>query len=300
MFGCKDGVCRLKSSPLATSGDGRPLEIEEFANKLWVHPTSRALVTRLVATPITPNQISLLSVLAAAGAGASFVWLPRVVGALSGLACLFAWHVLDGADGDLARRTNRASASGELIDGLCDHASQALIYIALAVVLQRTAGPWAWPLVVLAALSHTVQANAYETGRKTYRRWVYGAVWMRQRPDFSFSPAGIANRLYLAASSLFSPGEDSVEIAMACAGPSSSIARKTYRSAQVDLVKRSGLLGSTSRSIALVTSLLAGSPLWFLLYEVVALNLALMIFVLWRRRANRELVIVLGGLGAEL
>ena len=81
-----------------------------------------------------------------------------------------------------------------------------LIYIALAIVLQRTMGGWAYGASALAAAaSHTVQANAYESGRKTYRRWVYGAAWMRQRPDFSRSWAGLANRAYLGAANVFSP-----------------------------------------------------------------------------------------------
>ena len=260
-------------------------------------------MTRLIPTPVTPNQISLISVLAGAAAGASFVWLPRVPGALLGLACLFVWHVLDGADGDLARRTGRASASGELIDGLCDHASQILVYIALGLVLHRTLGSWAYAIAFAAALSHTIQANAYETGRKTYRHWVYGAPWMRQRPDFSRSWAGLANRAYLGAANAFSPGENQVEAAMAGAARDAATlgaARTLYRAKQVTLVKQSGLLGSTGRSLAVVASVLVGSPLWYFLYEIVVLNVALVVFVAWRRRANIEVVRALGGLGAEL
>ncbi len=253
---------------------------------------------------MTPNQISLISILAAALAGASFIWLPRVEGAFVGLAWLFVWHVLDGADGDLARRTGRASASGELVDGLCDHVSQILIYIALGIVLGRAIGGWAAAIAFAAALSHTVQANAYETGRKTYRHWVYGAAWMRQRPDFSRSWAGLANRAYLGAANAFSPGENEIEAAMARLGARGAAtldtARQLYRARQVALVKRSGLLGSTGRSFAVVASLLVGSPLWFFLYEIVVLNLALLVFVIWRGRANLAVARSLGGLGAEL
>jgi phosphatidylglycerophosphate synthase len=261
-------------------------------------------VTRLIHTGVTPNQLSLVSIFAAAAAGASFLWLPRIPGALTGLGWLFVWHVLDGADGDLARRTGRASATGELIDGLCDHASQILIYIALGIVLGREIGAWAAAIAFAAALSHTIQANAYETGRKTYRHWVYGAAWMRQRPDFSRSWAGLANRAYLGASRAFSPREDDLEaeMARACARDAATLdaARQLYRTKQVALVKRSGLLGSTGRSFAMVASLLVGSPLWFFLYEIVVLNLALLVFVLWRHRANLEVTHSLSRLGAEL
>ena len=163
---------------------------------------------------------------------------------------------------------------------------------------------WAWPLATVSALSHTFQANAYEAGRKTYRHWVYGTPWMRQRPDTSKSLAGFANRLYLGAAAVFSPGEDEVSGAMgqfmADSGGALSQARQTYREIEVRLVKTSGLLGSTGRSLAAAASLLVGTPLWFFLYEIVVLNAATALFVEWRRRANIEVVGALSRLGAEL
>lgn len=283
---------------------GRPPEIEELANRLWVHPASRALVDRLVLTKVTPNQISFASVAGAMAASVCFVSLPPLWGATMGGAALFLWHVLDGADGDLARRTGRATASGELVDGICDHTSQALIYVSLAMVLQRSMGWWAWPVALASALSHAVQANAYEAGRKTYRHWVYGAPWMRQRPDTSRSFAGRLNILYLGAASIFSPGERLVdqvmENALARGGETSHEARKQYKAIQVGLVKRSGLLGSTGRSLAVICSLCAGTPLWLFLYEIFVLNGAMAFFVAWRRRANIKVFNTLGGLGAEL
>ncbi len=269
---------------------------------MWVHPVSRALVDRLVRTSVTPNQISVSSVFAAAAAGLSFVVLPPILGPVVGLAALFVWHVLDGADGDLARRTGRATAAGELIDGVCDHTSQVLIYISLGIVLQRALGAWAWPVTVTAGLSHAVQANAYEAGRKTYRHWVYGADWMRQRPDSSRSLTGLANWIYLGGASFFSPNEALVEAAMErwSTPEAKDRARAIYRRMEVCGVKRSGLLGATGRSLAMAASLLAGSPLWFFLYEIVFLNAALLVLIEWRGRTNLKVSEALGSLGAEL
>ena len=39
--------------------------------------------------------------------------------------------------------------------------------------------------------------------------------------------------------------------------------------------------------------MLAGGPLWFFLYEIVVLNLALAVVVIWRGRRNRELAAML-------
>lgn len=279
-------------SPASQAVPGRPIEVEDTTNLYLVHPVSRALVDRLVNTPVTPNQVSVASVFLGA-AGAYCYWaVAWPWGPLAALAFLFAWHVFDGADGDLARRTGRASVSGELVDGVCDHISQALVYVAFAAILQRSLGGWAWGIAALASVCHFVQANIYETGRKSYRHWVYGAAWMRQ----GFSGANALQRLlsglYMGVSRLASPGEGRIEAAMNRTGggaPTAS-ARVAYREVFVPLVKTSGVLGGNARTLAGFFSLLAGSPLWFFLFEIVVLDLALIALTLLRVRRNKDLL----------
>jgi phosphatidylglycerophosphate synthase len=282
---------------------GRPREIEAWTNVRLVHPVSRAVVDVLLATPVTPNQVSLASVACAAAAAACYLSLAWPWAAFAGLACQFAWHVLDGADGDLARRSGRASPLGELIDGICDHLSQVLIYVALVFVLQRDGwGSWAsWGVASIAGASHFIQANAYETGRKTYRRWVYGADWMRQTSTAAAgqrAPQRALAGLYMLISDLAAPGEARIETAM---GPfltgdaaSTSRVRGLYRDLYASLVKASGLLDSNTRTIALFASILAGSPLWFFLFEITVQNVALIWLRRERRRRDDQLISALG------
>jgi phosphatidylglycerophosphate synthase len=280
----------IASGEGGATAPGRPREIETASNLYLVHPASRALVNLLVRTPITPNQVSMSSVVAAGAAALAFVKLANPWSAILGLAGQFVWHVLDGADGDLARRTGRASPVGELVDGVCDHISQALIYVAFGVILQASLGAWAWMAAAGAGLSHFLQANAYETGRKTYRRWVYGATWMRQTGSGVSGPGAALGGLYLTVSNLLSPGESAVERAMderiAAGEASAGRARALYRERLAPLVKRSGLLGANMRSLAAASSILVGHPLWFFLFELTVLNLALVVFTLLRARAN--------------
>ena len=280
-------------SPPPLVAPGRPTEIEEATNRRLVHPLSRALVDRLIHTSATPNQVSVSSVFAAVAAAFCYLDLSWPWGPFAGVACQVLWHVLDGADGDLARRTGRASVFGELVDGICDHVSQAVLYVAFAMILQRSLGAWAWGIAAAAALSHFIQANAYETGRKTYRRWVYGATWMRQNLQRSSLPQRALGGLYMAVSNLVSPGEAALEAAMApllaAGGPRADFARRLYRDRQAPIVKRGGMLGGNSRTIAAFLSMLAGSPLWFFLFEIVVLNLGLVMLIIWRGRCNREL-----------
>jgi len=288
-------------SAASAAAPGRPREIEEASNRYLIHPVSRALVDRLIRTPVTPNQVSVASVFVAGAGALSYVAMARPWGALIGLGLFFAWHVLDGADGDLARRSGRASTAGELIDGICDHVSQGLLYVALAVLLARSLGGWAWAIAAAAAACHFVQANAYETGRKTYRRWVYGATWMRQNPD-SLARTGALRSLlggtYLWVSTLANPGEAEIETAMAppLAGDAASAdaARTLYRRLYAPLVKASAVLGGNIRTLAAFLAVLAGAPAWFFIFEIVVLNLALAALVVWRRRLDRALLAGLG------
>ncbi|MGH7022148.1 MAG: CDP-alcohol phosphatidyltransferase family protein [Caulobacteraceae bacterium] len=274
------------ASAQAVAAPGRPSEIEAPSNLYLVHPVSRALVDRLARTAVTPNQVSAASVLAAGAAATSYVALPWPLNAFAGLAFQFLWHVLDGADGDLARRTGRASPLGELVDGVCDHVSQGLIYIAFALMAQRALGGWAWGVAAAAAASHFLQANAYETGRKTYRRYVYGAAWMRQAGPSG--PGAALARLYLAVSGLVSPGETAAERALEAvpADPRATLYRAAFR----PLIKTSGILDSNTRTLAAFLAVLIARPLWFFLFELTALNLALVGLALWRARVNAALV----------
>jgi phosphatidylglycerophosphate synthase len=278
---------------MAAPAPGRPLEIEEWSNRRLVHPLSRLLVDRLEPTPVTPNQVSVMGAVMAACSGLAY-WLGAwPAGAFAGLAFGLAWHVFDGADGQLARRTGRASPNGELVDGICDHAGQLALYLCLALALSRQVGAWAFALALGAGLSRAAQANAYETCRRNYRRWVYGAGWIRQTLGAVDSKAGAGlARLYLAVSETVSADDRALEAAMAEAtsGPKADAARALYRAEMQPVVKRAGLLSANWRTLAVFLSLLGGSPLWYLLWELVVLNLALVALPMAERRAGRRVI----------
>jgi phosphatidylglycerophosphate synthase len=280
-------------SDVPTAAPGRPREIEPLGNLWVIHPAARAVVDVLARTRVTPNQVSMVSVVAAALAALAYWRSPWPWNAALGFSGQVVWHILDGADGDLARRTHRASPLGELIDGVCDHVSQALIYIAFALILLPDLGASAWIWAAAAALSHFLQANAYETGRKTYRQWVYGAGWMRQTGSGAGGVGAALGGLYLWVSALMAPGEDRLEQAAKLRSAESEdgaqAVRQGYREIFTPLVKWSGLLGSNPRTAAAALSILAGFPLWFFLFEISVLNAILVLVTIGRARANRRL-----------
>lgn len=107
-----EGERRLLAS-VRKSTDG---PVARYLNR----PISTALSRQLVKTPITPNQVSVATLvvsLISAGLAAVGGYVPWL---LSGI--LFqAASILDGTDGEVAKLTFRTSVRGEWIDTVCDN-----------------------------------------------------------------------------------------------------------------------------------------------------------------------------------
>jgi hypothetical protein len=157
-------------------------------------------------------------------------------------------------------------------------------------------------LAFSAGLSRAVQASAYEGCRRNYRRWVYGARWIRQTLAVADPEAesplqrfkvkrGLA---YVVISRLVSADDRALEAAMERAtdagGEAAASARRLYRQSMLPVVKRASVLSANYRSLAAFLSVLAGVPVAFLLYELVALNAALVLLGAAEARANRGLI----------
>jgi phosphatidylglycerophosphate synthase len=296
-----DQLTSLRAQP--SPSQGRPREIEEALNFHVVHPMSRALATALIPTGVTPNAVSVMGVVMMALACACYLGLPWPWAALAGFVFHIAWHVFDGADGDLARRTGRSSTNGEIVDGVCDHLSHLILYLTLGWLVSRQLGAWGWAVTVVSAASRALHASAYETARRNYRRWVHGVGWLRQnlgaaeagaRPGLWGRLSTGLGRVYLGMSRLVSADDQQVEAAMArvvaAGGPRAEAARKAYAGRQRPLVKLASALSTNWETVGVFLSLLAGSALYFLVFQAVALNLVMAAVVLAARR-NYALII---------
>jgi phosphatidylglycerophosphate synthase len=277
----------------AAPSRARPLEIEEPLNSRVIHPLSRRLVTLLIPTGITPNAVSVLGVAAAAAAAAAYALPLWPVSAVLGLVLHLSWHVLDGADGDLARRTGRSSPSGEVVDGICDYLAHIVVYGVLAWLATDMIGFWAWIMATAAGISRAVQANHYESARRTYLWWLYDVAWIRQTMGAGSGGGlrGALARIYLAVSGVVSAEDREMERLhdLAIASPQAAEARALYGRAHRPLVKFASWLGALHETQAIFVAMLAGSPVIFFVYELVVLNGVLVWSVLAQRRCNAGL-----------
>jgi phosphatidylglycerophosphate synthase len=291
-----------KSEQRAQTRPQRPRELQDPFNHYFYHPLAWQLAKRLAHTPITPNMVSVFGGSMVAAAGFAYVGLAWPLGAVLGMALHMGWHVLDGADGDLARLTGRSSPIGEMVDGLCDYLSHIVLYFLLGWMLWQGTGYFAgwnavW-LILIAGLSHAIQANHAEVQKRQYQYWVYGTPWLRMshRGSDSATSRSWAGKLvsaYIGVASGMTPHALKVDAAVAAAaGDQAQLTAiaKTVRAESPLLLFMIKLLGPNPRAVLLGLSMvLTATPIWYLLYQALALNILLAISVRMHNAAARRI-----------
>lgn len=133
------------------------------------------LVRVLQSWNVSPNTLSIASLGFAALAGACYlVSAGRLPVLVAALACVFLNALLDGADGQLARRTNRASRYGDFLDHAIDRYADVFIIggACLGGYVEPAMGIVVLTGVLLASYMGT-QAQAVGVGR------IYGGIMGR-------------------------------------------------------------------------------------------------------------------------
>lgn len=284
-----------------------PREMEDWLNFHVYHPLANRLADLLALTPVTPNMVSFAGWLLIVAAAFIYTGLSWPVSVLLAWPLHLLWHVFDGADGALARRTGKSSPFGELVDGVCDYTGHIILYVALAAFLDDWIGGWAWGVAALSGLSRIFQSNHSETQRRTYLWRVYGVPWLKnafaaqdkrleRRSLFTaiFEPLG---RLYVGIAAVSNPLSERIDALVArTEGHPEERERisRVCRVAQRTPLKLQTFLGPNIRTVVLGVSMALGSPLWFFLFEVVPLNLLLLWSKRLQRRADLNVVARLG------
>ncbi|HWA77845.1 MAG TPA: CDP-alcohol phosphatidyltransferase family protein [Polyangiaceae bacterium] len=141
----------------------KPLSVEEPID-VWVHrPLAYLLARAAYPTPISPNLITLCSiVLGLFAAYCMFEPFPRHL-QVAGLA-LFSSAVFDCADGQLARLRGSSSAFGRMLDGVADLiVSTATVAGGTYVVWQHFREPWWHGVIALVMCIVTIVTGSTHT-----------------------------------------------------------------------------------------------------------------------------------------
>jgi len=276
----------------------RESEIEEITNLYVIHPVSNFLTPRFARLGITPNAVSLAGMGFGILAGFAYHRYRDPRWALVGFLLMIAWHVMDGADGQLARLTNAQSELGKILDGICDYVTFIAVYSALAASLSRDLGGWAWLLAAVAGLSHAVQSAAYEAQRQEYSFWGLGkksAKLAMPRPAGGApGPMARLHRLYVGAQLLVSgPAiqfRDRLAQALETAGPDgAAVIRARYRDIFAPAIRHWSILSANYRTIGIFIGAAIGRPDYYFIFEIFGFSVILALLLAYQRTRYRLL-----------
>jgi phosphatidylglycerophosphate synthase len=290
----------------------RTREIEEITNLYLIHPLAGRLVPLFARLRITPNVVSITGMLF--GILAAFAYYRACYGygdlrfAITGFLLMVAWHVMDGADGQLARFTRSYSYFGKVLDGISDNVTFLAVYTALAIALSRKDGGWVYALVALSAVCHAIQSASYEAQRQEYEylgkgkkpqeppprnsserdgdgppviRWLFDFLHRLFYTGLSFPTAGITRKF-----------RETMAEALQREPGRAALIRQRYRETLSPQLRNWSILSANYRTLGIFISALFQAPEYYFGFEIIGFSAALAVLI-WRQSASHEVLLSL-------
>ncbi len=141
------------------------VEVEEVLDMVLYRPLAFLFVKSILRTSITPNQITVVSMLFGI-AGAVAIGLGTAQAALLAALLLIIYDVLDCSDGQLARLKKNGTKAGRILDGVADYIVNVAMYFGIAIgYAWQSDNPLLWWLLTAAAggsnMLHSILVDYY-------------------------------------------------------------------------------------------------------------------------------------------
>lgn len=256
--------------------------IEDVTNRWLIHPLSRAGLAWAIRHGISANLASIAGLVLGAGAAAAYLHWQNIIFAVIGLVLSSLWLVADGLDGMIARATGTASATGRVLDGLCDHGVFLCLYLALGYSI-GFADIW---LPMLAGACHAVQSSLYEAERARYHRRLRGDGGNPSAARLHRNP-GV--RLYETAFHALDRWADPLDRHLRENSAEPGFTARYRNAARKPLMAMTPLSANT-RVLAIFLACVMGDPRLFWWFEIGPLTLLTIVTIAWHRRVETSLL----------
>jgi len=148
-----------------------PLPILKYVQveRYFTRPLASLIVRAVYNTKVTPNSLTILSLLFALAAAAAYLGGKHLFFIAGGLMSQFA-SIFDCADGQLARAKNIGTRYGAYLDLLLDRFSDSIIYLGMIFGYFRYSGSKEWLIVGLTSLVlYNLQINLYYISKQYFK-----------------------------------------------------------------------------------------------------------------------------------
>ncbi len=264
-------------------------EIEELADLYFFRPLGAVIAHASRPVGISPTGLTVLGGIVGVVAGA-LMYDPSW--GLVGFALLVLHSVIDSADGQLARLTNRSSELGRILDGVGGYATFAAVYLAIAMgVVARGGSRTVYLWAVAAGVCTALQAQLYD-----YHRSVYANVVLKARPPENWGEdlSGLGGRIakgYQAIQRLLIGRHVEVEDAIrlrAVAGEVSPEDRERYRRCFYWAVRRWNVMGDNTRIYAVGVFAFLHHLEWMFPFIVIGMSVVGVLLGIWQEADDKR------------
>lgn len=265
-------------------------EAEEILDLVLYRPIAFIMVKLIYRLPITPNQVTYISLIAglvsafefARGTPGGFLW-----GAI--------WYaianVLDCGDGMLARLQKSGTPLGRIVDGIVDWVSSVAIFYGLGVGMSAYFGDplLFWPLAVVAGVVSGYHAMVFDKRQQEYISAVRGERNFhereREKVDAELKNGSPLRRVFLSMYRWYMTVQEG-----ASKKPEARQHHpEHYRRHNKKIMRWWTFLGPTTNRTLLMLAGVLAHPEWFCWLVVLPANLYLVFMLVWQKRVTRRL-----------
>jgi hypothetical protein len=273
----------------------KSLDTEEWLDIHFYRPIGYQWALFFRKLNVTPNQVTIASIIIGVAAGICFYNNDIVVN-LIGIFLLIWANTYDSADGQLARMTNQKSNLGRILDGACGDFWFGSIYITIVVRLWPEWDFWILALALLSGYFHTKQAAMADYYRNLHLLFLNGkkeseldnsnelakklkTVSWKKKPVIKFFETMYF--FYTQGQELWTPNLQKMlhAIHTKYEGIAPDSFREVFRGESLPLMKYTNMLSFNLRSIVLFISVLSDFTWVYFVFELTVMNLLLLYMV---------------------
>lgn len=151
----------------------KKIEVEEFFDLYFYRPLAFLLVKAIYSTNITPNQLTVISMIFGILGGISYSFGTHMAFMVGAILYLL-YNVVDCSDGQLARLKKNGTTVGRILDGIADYVVSVALYSGIAFgYANNLSDPLFWWLITAAAgFSNAIQSGLLDFYRTRYLDYV--------------------------------------------------------------------------------------------------------------------------------
>lgn len=155
----------------------KKIEVEEIFDLYFYRPLAFLLVKAIYCTSITPNQLTVISMIFGIIGGICYSFGNHIA-YITGAIFYLLYNVVDCSDGQLARLKKNGTTVGRILDGVADYVVSVALYFGIGFgYANNSSNPFLmWLLTAAAGISNAIQSGLLDYYRTRYLDYVLKRV----------------------------------------------------------------------------------------------------------------------------